>query len=508
MFPFDSTNPTQTKTLRVSLDFLHLVVKEVEKQLRWFRVDLRHFIKSETMSQASVDGFETFLDSLASLPTTIEINEADEDDDEGLTVVTAGVSPIRNNKHLTCAMLTIFPESSDRKYLDPSFLLPGWEGSIRNWCGQFELCPTTARLHAHIYVEFNRSTRPRFLALQKALEKVVKNNIKAPNRVSQQSISCGVNYVLKPDGRLAGTETFIWSQNKSEWAFDQPLWEKKGKSKKKEHSDRTEEQRALIETFAWYVPWADVLHHSLETKTKLCNCSWGKKYHEARAQKENPRKKIQNVCFWYGAGGTGKTTSARKLAEATTDKPPELAYYKRNPSEDFWGGGATAYKGQDIIHFDEFCGNEPFFKFKEYCDIGNEGPPIKIKNSGGLLNHDTVVVTSNYHPAAWYYHAISNDEKSNWVPFWRRVTDVRFYPEFRPDGSKNTPTDEHEPYYVDKTEEWKAFKCWDDCKEHAESHWPLPESYAEGDGGEDDDGNVTNKSRGYNMFGFKRRKTG
>eukprot|EP00957_Ditylum_brightwellii_P055142 4179230-Ditylum_brightwellii.AAC.1 len=52
------------------------------------------------------------------------------------------------------------------------------------------------------------------------------------------------------------------------------------------------------------------------------------------------------------------------------NKPEEYWYYLRNYDDgNFWGGRSTSYRGQQVIHFDEFNGQEKFSDFKEICDI-------------------------------------------------------------------------------------------------------------------------------------------
>lgn len=373
------------------------------------------------------------------------------------------------SKQISICMLTLFVDNFDPKYLTPSFYFDN-ETKVKNWVGQFEICPTTGKKHAHIYMQFDHKNRMRFTKLREVFcNKLPGCRITVPRSRSKVSKQNGVNYCLKPEGRAPNTAPYIHPGNKDKWEFDAKQYSKRDTDNKQ---DKTEQQRILIESFDWWLSWEDIVHSDELSKKLLCNCSWGKKYHEGRKRLENPRRVITDVKFWFGAGGTGKTTQARQLVK-DDNMPHEYAYYKRNPAEDFWGGGATAYQGQRVVHFDEFCGNEPFYKFKEYCDVGNQGPPVKVKNGGAILNHDTVVVTSNHHPAAWYYQLIQNDPRCNWVPFWRRVTDVRFYPELREDGSPNSPSNDNPPYYVDCTDEWKCFQSWEDCKDHADSLWPL-----------------------------------
>lgn len=198
----------------------------------------------------------------------------------------------------------------------------------------------------------------------------------------------------------------------------------------------------------------------------------GQKYHEGR-HAETARRLIQNVIIMYGAGGTGKTTLAHSWdiqdGEANMER-----YYRRNPDDGhFWGGGRTAYKGQRIIHLEEFCGQEQLSRVKELCDLGKEGPPVNIKQGGTLLNHDTIIFTSNHHPAAWFRRAWEQDPKQ-FHPFWRRITQVWFFPAHREDGTANIPSHESPPFYIDQTDVWKQLNGdYAACQDMADEFWPL-----------------------------------
>lgn len=137
--------------------------------------------------------------------------------------------------------------------------------------------------------------------------------------------------------------------------------------------------------------------------------------------------------------------------------------------------GRTCYKGQQVIHYEEFTGQEAFSRLKEVCDIGKSGPAVNVKNGGAVLNHDTVIFTSNVHPAGWFHNYWTKDPKQ-WLPFERRVTEVRFYPSHRPDGSLNAPDEENPPYFIDQTSEFKSFGGdYTQALAHAEKHWALQE---------------------------------
>lgn len=375
-----------------------------------------------------------------------------------------------NNNKVSRCIITIFPPSDEPKWLTPATYFED-TSCINIWAGQFEICPTTKKLHAHLYVEFNNTKRPRFNTLRSIIETVTQcnGNIQVPRKASMLQRKCAVNYVLKPDGRAPNTTEFIWKHNITTVAYNKTL-----RQTKKTKKDSVQECIDWIESKPKHWTWDMILHESAESKSLLATCSWGPKYHNGR-HAECERRTIHDVIVFYGAGGTGKTTLAQNL-DIQENESIEERYYKRNPDDGkFWGGGRTAYRNQRIIHLEEFCGQETAANFKEICDIGKQGPTVNIKNSGSQLNHEKVIITSNHHPAAWYKKLCKDDQKQ-WTPLCRRITQVWFFPEHRQDGSLNIPDENNPPYYIDQTEIFKTFiRNYDDALNHAEEVWPLPQ---------------------------------
>jgi len=374
------------------------------------------------------------------------------------------------NNMISRCILTAFVPDTDPKWLQPTTWFE--EKRIGLWCGQFEECPETERLHIHIYVEFKHQFRLRWNTIRNTIERVSgkPGNIAAAKKVSAKQRQGAVNYVLKPD-RMFETEPFIWEHNKVEVCFKPDAVKKQKRSK----TDEREEQVNWIESKPKHWTWEQIVHESRESKLLLAACSWGAKYHAGR-HAENPRRTIDKVIVLYGAGGTGKTTLAMKY-DTKQDEDFHERYFKRNADDGkFWGGGRTAYRGQRIIHLEEFCGQETAANLKQICEIGKNGPSVNIKNSGTELNHDTVIITSNHHPAGWYRNLFKDDPKQ-WAPIVRRFTQVWFFPEKREDGSPNVPDAENHPYYIDQTGEFlsHAMRDYEFAHEHAETWWPLPE---------------------------------
>lgn len=379
--------------------------------------------------------------------------------------------PVAGNNRLSRFIMTVFPPDTAAKWL-----LPGtyFNRSIVNvWCGQFEECPQTERLHAHLYVEFKNEHRLRFNTVRQIIQDATgkPGDIAIAKKPSNRQRQCAVNYVLKPGERFFDTEPYIWQHNKVRVGYLRSV--AKAGSKRKSREDVTSEIVDYIESKPIHWSWNQIVHESKESKVLLASCSWGAKYHSGRHE-QNPRRTIREVIILYGAGGTGKTTMAQAWDERENEHKMQR-YYRRNADDGkFWGGGRTAYQGQRIIHLEEFCGQETAANFKEICDIGKHGPSVNIKNSGTDLNHEIIIITSNHHPAAWYRKLFTQDEKQ-WVPIARRFTKVWFFPELRPDGTTNSPDDDHEPFYLDQTEEFKnMIYSYEDCKLHASRHWPLP----------------------------------
>jgi len=375
-------------------------------------------------------------------------------------------------------VITIFPPDMDKKWLLPSTYFTD-TSKLNGWAGQFEICPKTQRLHAHIYAEWEHKSPQRFSTLRKLiLDKTGSNgDIAKTRQLTVKARGCAANYVLKPDSWVTGDDTrFVWPHNKVDLKFDQKLYDERlnKKAHKKSKEDLDEERRVHIETKPRWWTWDQIVHEDDTSKALLATCGWGKKYHEGR-HAETPRRNIEHVIILYGAGGTGKTTFAHSW-DIREGEDRQERYYRRNPDDGaFWGGGRTAYKGQRIIHLEEFCGQESLSRFKEMADIGKPGPPVNVKNGGQELNHNTLIITSNHHPAAWFRRAWEADPKQ-FHPFWRRISQVWFFPAHRPDGSDNVPDESTPPYYVDQTDDWKALRGdYEGAQNHAGVHWPLKE---------------------------------
>jgi len=424
-----------------------------------------------SINMSDLDGFDMdissltgdVIDTLAPEPSDASVIEVNDD----------------RTKILRGIVTLFFEEDIDSLALwalDPESYFNDAKACIKEWVGQWEICPTTNHLHVHIAVEFTK--RMRFQSIRDtfmAVPMVKGFNFKKGRGRSVHAIQCAVNYCIDPKKRhpeVPFNVAYFWPGNKSDWKFDQACADKQT-SKKPTKEQTIKEKIAVIDSFPYHMTWEDIIHSSEENKELFFGCSASERYHKTRHASQ-ARRVIENVEIHFGAGGTGKSTFARQLGDKLGETTGRHERYTRNYDDGlFWGGGITKYAGQACVHLEEFEGQETLSKFKEICDIGNSGPNVNVKNGGTILNHSHVVVTSNTHPAGFYRGAWSKDPKQ-FAPFWRRITKVVFYPSHLPDGKLNTPKCDDEVYCIDQTEEWKALEGnYEACLKMSERDWAL-----------------------------------
>lgn len=162
---------------------------------------------------------------------------------------------------------------------------------------------------------------------------------------------------------------------------------------------------------------------------------------------------IKNVIILYGAAGTGKTEWIRRNL-STFDLDPELhtksIYYHSAPC-----GKWTNVGDEPIYVLDEFAGKRMELDFLlQMSDVGKPAPTMQAKGSLRKPIYHTLVITSNYHPASWYRRAFTNNP-ARWTALARRVTKCLYFPELRPDGTRNayhenSEEEAYEAYYEEE----------------------------------------------------------
>ena len=429
------------------------------------------FVKSKiiTKHRAQIFYLTIFkMSETSSLPSTISfatdvVSNISESDQYSATTSKYWVSR---------GLVTVFHDEPTRHAIDPaSYFGVDWKARVQLWNAQWEKAPTTGIVHAHIYFELRRTGRMRTEQFLETINKVSpRNNVKFAKRCSKNQRQGAVNYTFKKESRIEDAITFRWSDANIKLAYDDKYAYEHKENKKDEKTKIIE--HIMSRPYWW--SWDLVLHEDDKSRKLLASSSWAKRFHEARKTKEANRRTIKNVIVLYGVGGSGKTTYALNYNPDGIEAAQR--YYRRNYEDgSFWGGGATSYKNQSVVHLDEYNGQEKYSDFKEICDVGHHGKPVNVKNGGVNLNHDTVIITTNHHPVYWYHKVMSADENM-WEPLYRRITQLLFFPASKPDGTKNSPTSDDDIYYVDQTQEWKSVcSTFDDAKEHAQKYWPRQE---------------------------------
>lgn len=116
---------------------------------------------------------------------------------------------------------------------------------------------------------------------------------------------------------------------------------------------------------------------------------------------EPQRNQATEVYVFYGKTGTGKSFSAKALAE------PEETYWKQR------GGWWDNYRGQKLVVMDEYKSWLPWSVFLQLMDEY----PLQVETKGGntQMRAEIVAFTSNVWPRNWY------KEEHPFEAFKRRV---------------------------------------------------------------------------------------
>lgn len=377
-------------------------------------------------------------------------------------------STTKSPSKVSRALVTVFHDSAEAGPINPaSYFGSDWQAKLQVWVAQWECCPSTGTTHAHIYLELRHSHRLRVPAFLDLIAKISpRNNVKFPRRANKNQRQGAVNYCQKESTRIAEAPDFKWSDG-IDISYSESFALAASDKKKTRHDKQVE--HIMSRPVEW--SWAKLLHENDESRKLLAACSWGRKFHELRKPTERTLRTIENVIICYGSGGSGKTTYAQSY-DSIPEESRSDRYYRRNYDDKlFWGGGQTAYNNQRVIHLDEFTGQETLSRFNELCDVGNTGGPVNVKGGGTSLNHSSIIITSNLHPAYWFHNVWTKDDNL-WVPFHRRITKVLFFPALRQDGTRNLAGPNSEPFVVDQTDEWRTCVEYVNACEHARKYWP------------------------------------
>lgn len=128
------------------------------------------------------------------------------------------------------------------------------------------------------------------------------------------------------------------------------------------------------------------------------------------------------VCYFYGASGAGKTRSI--FAQHDPRDICRITNYRPGKGVSFDG-----YHGQDVLVFEEFCGQVPLEEMLNYLDIYPLYLPARYNDR--VACYTQVYLTSNL-PLEGQYPAEQRQKPETWQAFLRRIHQVV---QFLPDGS-------------------------------------------------------------------------
>lgn len=105
---------------------------------------------------------------------------------------------------------------------------------------------------------------------------------------------------------------------------------------------------------------------------------------------------LETLCFvFYGAGGTGKSTFARKLASYLGTRTFKVPSAKGSGL--YWDG----YSQGDVVLIDEFKGNR--MQPTEFNQLIDKGPhQVPVHGGTTEFNSRYVIITTNVNPRQWW----------------------------------------------------------------------------------------------------------
>lgn len=250
---------------------------------------------------------------------------------------------------------------------------------------QFEVCPTTSRLHLQGYCELKGSHR---IPKVKAALGAPTAHLERRQGTAGQAVAYCTKDESRAPGPLAG-----------------PMWWPREWSPQKTQGRRTDLDELL----------QGVLAGQGLRQVAEANPSTFVRYHKGiKAFKDLmfvPRDRGQQEVFvLYGAAGTGKS---RYVFENFPDVYP--VPLGRQGQQIWWDG----YEGESTIILDDFHGEVPLVEFKRILDRHKMRVPIK----GGFVAAawSTIFITSNMQPIDWY----ATPEPEDRAAIARRITGMR-----------------------------------------------------------------------------------
>lgn len=369
---------------------------------------------------------------------TIERNRTPTDVDHRTTQSFGSVANNRNTRK-TRWLITTFSFPNGYKPLNPNIFTAS---QVTSFAGQYEICPTTNRIHAHIFVIF-KSPGVTFAHIQNKI------------RIYFGDDRCQIKYI----GATDDIRTFNYCSKERTRAEDMKELNcyynrpSRAASTIRRHNSVSSARSARTTTTNTRPPkvtkqdlydfliaqpdkgWYDIFHDT-NTPQSIRMAMWGsslEKTWDTIRERVLPRNIIEQVIILYGAAGSGKTTYAKEFDE------PSKTYTKCRSTGKWFSG--IAFKHTTLI-VEEMDGRDiGIGTFLELTNLGHQAPTVEVKSSTVQGNWKNIIITSNRHPLTWYKQTFLA-EPERWKAFARRITKCIYYPPTRDDGTPNRWTPE------------------------------------------------------------------
>lgn len=254
-------------------------------------------------------------------------------------------------------------------------------GSGKYAC-QWEIAPTTGRLHIHAFIVF---ANPRTFA---GVERDILNAF-GPSKIKYVTdIISAYEYVTKTETRAAGP------------LFYPEPWRPRGSQ-----GARTDITNAVVTLRNG--GWDELI--DVHTDTFVKYHAGFQKVRESFERRQRRARRFVRVWTLWGASGVGKTSAAFKLA------PDLFRLSLPGRGEPTWFCG---YMGESVLLLDDYYGQLSLSHFLHICD----GWPFRLNVKGGSAwaNYERVIITSNVAPQDWYPNLETFKEDLQQA-FWRRL---------------------------------------------------------------------------------------
>ena len=269
-------------------------------------------------------------------------------------------------------MLTIFPNDTTG---DLESLVTEWQkiNKIKGMCGQYEICPTTKRLHIQAYVKFTNTVK------MTGVKKIFGESTHCELRHKDSTDLACYNYCTKTETRKEGTTPFF---------FGEVIGRQGERTDLEVLKDQITSGEITVEEIALEMP--DTYHQYGRTLSKIEELALRKKF----------RTEMTKGIWYYGKTGVGKSHTAFK------DFHPDTHYvWKLNDH-----GWQDGYTQQKTVIINDFRGEIPFGELLTLVDKWPHTVPRRSREPMPFIS-ETVIITSCKHPREIYHRSTEDNDK-------------------------------------------------------------------------------------------------